>query len=139
MDREQQPCVSSRDSQYISTLRQVYLILRSAYDDRPEHEKDVWNLQRMAVPISLSLSNVTLSFHRIRQPWLRRTVKAYIRYCLTICAEGTCRTRLQSLTCFSEFLMQERPQGTAKSITRELVLAYLSYLPARVCTSVRKS
>ena len=139
MDREQHPRVTSRDSHYISTLRQLYSILESAYDDRPEHEKDVWDLQRMAVPISLSLSNITLSFHRIRQPWLRKTVKAYIRYCLTICAEGTCRTRLQSLTCFSEFLMQERPKGTAKAITRKLLLEYLSYLPARVCVSVRKS
>jgi integrase len=139
MDREQHPRVTSRDSHYISTLRQLYSILESAYDDRPEHEKDVWDLQRMAVPISLSLSNVTLSFHRIRQPWLRKPVKAYIRYCLTICAEGTCRTRLQSLTCFSEFLMQERPKGTAKAITRKLLLEYLSYLPARVCVSVRKS
>jgi integrase len=139
MNREQRPCVTARDSHYISTLRQLYSILESAYDDRPEHEKDVWDLQRMAVPISLSLSNVTLSFHRIRQPWLRKPVKAYIRYCLTICAEGTCRTRLQSLTCFSEFLMQERPKGTAKAITRKLLLEYLSYLPARVCVSVRKS
>jgi hypothetical protein len=65
MDREQRPCVTSRDSHYISTLRQVHSILENAYDDRPEHEKDVWNLQRM-VPISLSLSNVTLSFHRIQ-------------------------------------------------------------------------
>ncbi len=139
MNREQHPCVTARDSHYISTLRQLYSIMESAYDDRPEHEKDVWDLQRMAVPISLSLSNVTLSFHRIRQPWLRKPVKAYIRYCLTICAEGTCRTRLQSLTCFSEFLMQERPKGTAKAITRKLLLEYLSYLPARVCVSVRKS
>jgi hypothetical protein len=79
MDREQHPRVTSRDSHYISTLRQLYSILESAYDERPEHEKDVWNLQRMAIPISRSLSNVTLSFHRIRQPWLRRAVKAYIR------------------------------------------------------------
>jgi hypothetical protein len=139
MDREQRPCVTSRDSHYISTLRQVHSILENAYDGRPEQEKDVWNLQRMAVPISLSLSNVTPSFHRTRQPWLRKTVKAYIRYCLTIHAEGTCRTRLQSLTCFSEFLMQERPRATSKTITRRLLLEYLSYLPARVCISVHKS
>ena len=130
--------MTSRDSHYISTLRQVHTTLENAYDDRPEHEKDVWNLQRMAVPISLSLSNATLSFHRIQQPWLRKTVKAYIRYCLPIYAEGTCRTRLQSLTCFSEFLMQERPTGTAKAITRKLLIEYLSYLPTRVCISVRK-
>jgi integrase len=52
---------------------------------------------------------------------------------------GTCRTRLQSLTCFSEFLMSERPKGTAKAITRKLLIEYLSYLPTRVCSSVRKA
>ena len=41
MDREQHPRVTSRDSQYISTLRQLYSILESAYDDRPEYEKDI--------------------------------------------------------------------------------------------------
>jgi integrase/recombinase XerD len=133
MDREQRPRVTSRDSPYISTLRQVYSILESAYDDRPEFEKDVWNLRRMSVPISLSLSNSTLSFHGIQQPWMRRTVKDYIRYCLPIYAEGTCRTRLQSLTCFSEFLAKERPKATAKTITRKLLMEYLSYLSTRVC------
>jgi hypothetical protein len=139
MDREQHPRVTSRDSHYFSTLRQIYSILKNAYDDRAEHEKDVWNLRRTAIPLSLSLSNVTLSFHRMRQPWLRKPVKAYIRCCLPIYAEGTCRTRLQSLTCFSEFLTQERPRATAKAITRKLLIEYLSYLPTRVRISVRKS
>jgi hypothetical protein len=35
--------------------------------------------------------------------------------------------------------MQERPRGTAKAITRKLLLEYLSYLPTRVCVSARKS
>jgi integrase/recombinase XerD len=35
--------------------------------------------------------------------------------------------------------MSERPNGTAKAITRKLLIEYLSYLPRRVCISVRKS
>ena len=58
---------------------------------------------------------------------------------MAIYAEGTCRTRLQSLTRFSEFLAQERPKTTAKAITRKLLLEYLSYLPKRVCIAVRKT
>jgi hypothetical protein len=50
------PCVTARQSLHQHPSA-VLLILECAYDDRPEHEKDVWNLQRMAVPISLSLSN----------------------------------------------------------------------------------
>jgi len=139
MDRQQRRRVTPRDSAYISTLRQVFLILARAYDDRPEHEKDVWDLRRLSIPVSLSLSNTTLNFLLIRQRWLRKAVKAYLRYCLAIYAEGTCRTRLQSLTRFSEFLAQERPKATAKAITRKLLVEYLGYLPKRVGIAVRKT
>lgn len=138
MNREQRLLVSARDSPYIGTLRQVYSILEDAFDDRPECEKDVWNLQRMSVPTNLSLSNFTLSFHGIQQLWLRKAVKAYIAYLLPIYAGETCRTRLQFLTCFSEFLAQKWPKSTPRLLTRELLLEYLGYLPTRVCASVRK-
>jgi integrase/recombinase XerD len=139
VDGQQRRRVTPRDSAYISTLRQVFLILARAYDDRPEHEKDVWDLRRLSIPVSLSLSNTTLNFLLIRQRWLRKAVKAYLRYCLAIYAEGTCRTRLQSLTRFSEFLAQERPKATAKAITRKLLVEYLGYLPKRVGIAVRKT
>jgi integrase len=139
MDREQHLHVTPRDSPYIGIFRQIYAVLETAYDNRTEHEKDVWNLERLSVSTNLSLSNLTLSFHRICQPWLRRAVKEYIRYSLTIYAEGTCRTRLQSLTCFSRFLTQARPKASASSISRKLMLEYMSYLPQQVCTAVRKT
>lgn len=139
MDREQRLQITPRDSPYIGVFRQIYSTLETAYDSRPEHQKDVWNLQRLSVPTNLSLSNLTLSFHCIRQLWLRRAVKDYIRYSLTIYAEGTCRTRLQSLTCFSKFLAQARRKASASSITRKLMLEYMSYLPQRISTAVRKT
>jgi hypothetical protein len=139
MDREQRPRMSPRDSAYVGTLRQVHLVLKNAYDDRPEHEKDVWDLQQLSVPVNLSLSNTTLNFHLIRQLWLRKAVKAYLRYCLPIYAEGTCRIRLQSLTRFSEFLAEKRPNATAKTITRNLLVEYLSYLVKRIGIAVRKN
>lgn len=139
MDGKQRPRVSSRDSAFVGTLRQVHTILKSAYDDRPEYEKDVWDLRRMAIPVSLSLSNTTLNFRLIRQLWLRKAVKAYLRYCLAIYAESTCRTRLQSLTRFSEFLAEKRPNTTARAITRKLLVEYLSYLVKRIGIAVRKT
>lgn len=139
MDREQRLKITPRDSPYIGLLRQIYSALEGAYDNRPEHEKDVWNLQKLSVPTNLSLSNLTLSFHCIRQLWLRRAVKEYIRYSLTIYAEGTCRSRLQSLTCFSQFLSQSRPKASASSLTRKLMLEYMSHLPRRVSIAVRKT
>ena len=138
MDGQQRPRVTPRDSAYIGTLRQVFVILERAYDDRPEQEKDVWDLRLMAIPVSPSLSDTTLNFSSIRQLWLRKAAKAYLQYCLAIYADGTCRTRLQSITCFSEFLFQERPKASAKAITRRLLLKYLCYLPQRLNIATRK-
>jgi len=138
MDGLQRARVTRRDSAYIGTLRQVFLVLERAYDDRPEHEKDVWDLRRMSIPVSPSLSDTTLNFSSIQQLWLRKAAKTYLQYCLAIYADGTCRTRLQSITCFSEFLSQEQPKATAKAITRKLLLKYLSYLPQRLSIATRK-
>jgi len=138
MDGQQRARVTPRDSAYIGTLRQVFLVLERAYDDRPEHEKDVWDLRRMSIPVSPSLSDTTLNFSSIQQFWLRKAAKTYLQYCLAIYADGTCRTRLQSITCFSEFLSQEQPKATAKAITRKLLLKYLSYLPQRLSIATRK-
>jgi len=140
MDGEQRPRVTPRDSAYISTLRQAYLILSNAYDDRPEQNKDIWDLRRMSVEDhNPTLPIGPLNFLKVTQPWLRVAVKAYIAYSLPIYAESTCRTRLQSLVCFSEFLSADNPRATSRSITRPLLLRYLSYLPSRVCAGVRKN
>lgn len=139
MDGEQRPCVTARDSYYFSALRQAYTILRDAYDDRPERDKDVWDMRRMSGRYSPSISNKTMNFMLIKQPWLRTAVKDYIGYCLPIYAEGTCRARLHSLVCFSEFLATENPNATARSIKRPLLLRYLNHLPTRACVGVRKN
>ncbi len=58
MDSEQHPRVTVRDSGFVSTLRQAYILLGRAYDLRPEREKDIWDLKRMGVSTNLSQSNV---------------------------------------------------------------------------------
>lgn len=139
MDGDQQPSVTPRDSAYISTLRQAYLLLSDAYDERPEQEKDIWDLRRLSMLHNPTLSPGPLNFLLIQQPWLRTAVKSFLSYCLPIYAEGTCRTRLQAVVCFSEFLAADRPHATVRSITRPLLLRYLAYLPSRVCTGTRKN
>jgi len=139
MDGDQQPSVTPRDSAYISTLRQAYLMLSDAYDERPEQEKDIWDLRRLSMLPNPTLSPGPLNFLLIQQPWLRTAVKSFLSYCLPIYAEGTCRTRLQAVVCFSEFLAADRPHATVRSITRPLLLRYLAYLPSRVCAGTRKN
>ena len=135
----QRPCMTPRDSPYISTLRQIWLLLEEAHDTRPEREKDVWDLRRMGVATTLSQSNIKLSFLVIRQEWLREAVKSYLSYCLPLFTASTCRTRVQSMACFSEFLASKEPGVQAASITRTLLLQYLGYLQAKISPATAKN
>jgi integrase/recombinase XerD len=130
MDGGQRPRVTGRDSSFVSTLRQACILLRQAYDLRPDREKDIWDLKRMGVPTNLSQSNVKLSFLVIKQGWLRTAVKSYLSYCLPLYSESTCRARVQSIACFSSFLAIEKPRMTARSITRRNA-SRISYLSPR--------
>jgi integrase/recombinase XerD len=130
MDGGQRPRVTGPDSSFVSTLRQACILLRQAYDLRPDREKDIWDLKRMGVPTNLSQSNVKLSFLVIKQGWLRTAVKSYLSYCLPLYSESTCRARVQSIACFSSFLAIEKPRMTARSITRRNA-SRISYLSPR--------
>src|SRR5262249_43800031 len=44
LDKSQRPRHFSHDGQYITVLRQLYALIEEYYDDRPEYEKDVWDL-----------------------------------------------------------------------------------------------
>ena len=81
---------------------------------RPNREKDIWDLKRMGVSTNLSQSNAKLSFLVIKQEWLRTAVKSYLSYCLPLYSAGTCRTRVQSIACFSNFLETQKPPGDGK-------------------------
>jgi hypothetical protein len=104
------------------------LFIHQAYDLRSAHEKDIWDLKLMGATTNLSRTNVRLGFLIIRQEWLRDAAKLYLKYYLPLYSASTCRTRVQSLACFSNFLAEVKPQATAIDITRRLLLDYLNYL-----------
>lgn len=139
MNKGQQPSITARDSCYISLLRQASIMLAQAYDLRPAHEKDVWDLKLMGATTTLSRTNVRLGFLIIRQEWLRDAAKLYLKYCVPLYSASTCRTRVQSLASFSNFLAEVKPQAKAKDITRRLLLDYLNYLQKRVRTGCAKN
>jgi integrase/recombinase XerD len=139
MSGKQSPEVTVRDSGFVSTLRQACKLLKLAYDPRTDREKDIWDLREMGVHTNLSLANVNLSFLVIEQEWLRTAVKSYMSYCLPLYSESTCRTRVQSLAAFSRFLATEKPRVTGRSVTRPLLLEYVSHLQRKVCKGTAKN
>src|SRR5258708_32017165 len=82
---------------------------------------------------------VKLSLRLIKEEWFGSGVKSYLRYCLPFSPASTRRTRLQSMSCFSNFLVTEKPPVTTRSITRRLLLEYLTYLQGKVRTATSKN
>src|SRR5260370_737749 len=99
----------------------------------------MWDWKVMGEKKTQSGTNSRLGFLIVRLEWLRDAAKLYVKYCLPLYSASTCRTRVQSLACFSDFLAEVKPQATAKDITRRLLLDYLNYLQKRVRTGCAKN
>lgn len=129
------------EDQRIFLLRQVYTAIRMAYDDRPETEKDMWDMRKMELPLNLAKGAYWLNFTLIAQPWLRHLAKAYIKYDIAIHSPGGCSVKLDCLRNFSRFLTERDPEGhlSASDIDRVLVVQYIGFLCEIKATDRRKS
>jgi integrase len=120
--------VSKKQDPRLSTLRGIYKVLQEAYEERPEYEKDIWDLRKLGSSLVKSAKNHRLNFTLISQPWLRQAAKDYVRYCLAIQAGGTCHNKLKYLCEFSAFLRKKFPGICSVDITRTLIIEYLGEL-----------
>ena len=68
MDGKQRPQITGRDSAFISTLRQACILLRQAYDLRPDREKDIWELAPFYMQFNQSYGASVLALSLPMQP-----------------------------------------------------------------------
>ncbi len=116
----------------VTLLRRVYRVLQDAYDERPELERDVWNLRRL-VPDRLSPTTAhhTLPFTKIGPPWLRALAKRFLAYWVTVRSVNDTRTKLHALEYFSAFLQACYPEIAPLALTRAIIVEYLTWLAQR--------
>lgn len=117
-----------KEDRRILLLRVVYRTLVDAYDDRPETDKEIWDLRKLGISLNLSQSTHQLNFTVITQPWLRSLAKLYLKYNLAIRSAGDCVSKLTAIRQFSQFLASEAPHAQASNLDRALILQYLSFL-----------
>lgn len=120
-----------KEDRRILLLRVVYRTLVDAYDDRPETDKEIWDLRKLGISLNLSQSNHQLNFTVIIQPWLCSLAKRYLKYNLAIRSAGDCVSKLTALRQFSQFLASAAPYTQASDLDRALMLRYLSFLQAQ--------
>lgn len=122
----------------ICFIRALYRDLEDAYDNRPEFEKDVWNLKKVCTSHSPITTFYRLNFLDVLQPWLRQAAKSWMKYCSTKQATTTCCHKLFSLKRFSTFLNEHAPNTTPDKINRNLILEYYGYMSSSGVTEALK-
>ncbi len=131
-----------RENEVVRWFRQMYRIVADAYDDRPEVEKEIWDLHKMGLEVNMAGTSHHLNYTRISQLWLRDLVKEYMRYNLAIHSPGDCVSKLTALNAFSHFLAQYHPHLGVAGLDRALMVEYIGYLRDRqvseswVCTTL---
>lgn len=119
---------SHQTDRRIAFFRGLYRDLKDVYDNRPEFEKDIWNLKKIGTSHSAITTHYRLSFIRITQPWLKQAAKQWMKYCCAKFVSNTCTHKLFSLKRFSTFLQEYVPNITPDKIDRILILNYYSYM-----------
>ncbi len=112
----------------ILLFRQIYKIIEDTYFERPEMEKDDWDLRKMGLALNLSAHHYHLNFTRISQPWLRQLAKDFMKYCIGVHSPGDCFVKLGVITGFSQFLLRCHPHMHISGINRALMVQYISFL-----------
>jgi integrase len=118
----------TQEDHCVNLLRQVYQVLEKAYDDRPEFERDVWDLRKFGARLNRSQSDYTLNFASISQPWLRQAAKCCMRYELSFHTASGCGGRLCAIKAFSRFLRKKCPTAKASDINRAMMVEYMAFL-----------
>jgi len=116
------------DDPRIYFFRSIYCHISDAYDDRPETEKDLWDMRKIGLSIDLTQSHFSLNFTLIVQPWLRSLTKAFMIYRIAVYSAGDCMAKLVAIRHFSRFLTECNPNARASDINRTLIIAYIAFL-----------
>lgn len=119
-----------QESPHIRYLRMVYRFCMPA-DERPEREKDIWDLSRLGLILKDNpIKNTkTLNFEKISQPKMRREIKDAAFMELQTNAVGTVVAEITAMNRFCDYLKVEFPKvESITEINREIIESYLVYL-----------
>lgn len=100
-------------------------------DTRPEHEKDIWNLDKLNVPYKVNpvVNYRTINFTQITQDGIREETKRAIYHMIQGEAIGCIKRKVSAMRGFSRYLSEKQPEvNSCRDIDRALIEEYLVYL-----------
>src|SRR5258707_652693 len=127
-----------QDDMGIYLFNRIYDIIASAYDDREEYDKVIWDVRKLGLPFNASKSNYKINFTGIEQPWFLQLTKRFMRYWVTIHSTSDCRGKAQAIGLFSQFLALHHPSFEPPQLDRPLIVEFLAHLSTKECAAKTK-
>jgi integrase/recombinase XerD len=112
----------------ICLLRQVYTLVYRVYDDRPETEKEIWDLKALGLKVNPTVGTRYLSFIDIAPLWLRQLTQVFMGYNIAVHAPGDCFNKLQSCKIFARYVMTRPDLHQAGCIDRAIIVDFMRWL-----------
>ncbi|WP_255292130.1 tyrosine-type recombinase/integrase [Bacillus pseudomycoides] len=121
-------------SPYLGVFKNMYDFLSKYYDERPEHQKDKWNVEKLGIPYNMSRRDKFLNFTSIKYPY-RELVKKYVFQTLLIHQQitfATAQNILKKMYLFFDFIVEVHPKWIGlQNLQRQDVEDFLFYVRNR--------
>ena len=99
-------------------------------DDRPEHEKDIWEIDKLDIPYRVNpvVNYRTINFTKIMQDGIREETKRAIYHLIQNEALESITSKMTAMRGFSRFLSERYPEvNSCQHIDRTLIEEYLMF------------
>ncbi|MEB8677035.1 tyrosine-type recombinase/integrase [Bacillus cereus] len=121
-------------SPYLGVCKSLYDFFSNYYDERPEHQKDKWNIKRLGIPYNMSRRDRFLNFTSIKFPF-RELVKKYVNQTLLIHQQitfATAQNILKKMYLFFDFIVETYPKWIdLQNLQRQDIEDFLFYVRNR--------
>jgi integrase/recombinase XerD len=102
-------------------------------------DKDKWRAEEIGLDPDPTHSSYYLNFSKIKQSWLKRATKRFVRYQAATKTFNTCRSYIASLAHFSRFIECRSPNLQPQSVCRSSIIDFVNYLSIQQLGSTTRS
>lgn len=123
-------------SQYLLKFGKMYKFISDvdSLDTQTEFDKDIWDIRNLGISYDIAICRrrYTVNFTLIKQTWLKKHVKEYIKYRIQCRTLSSVLDDMKALNLFSEFLYLEHPEVKKLSqVTRFTIEEYFTFVSSK--------
>ena len=91
-------------------------------------EKDIWKAEEIGLEPNFTHSAYFLNFSKLEPPWLKSTIKQFVKYQAATKTYSSCRSYIVCLYHFGKFITLHRNGLQPNQLSRAIAVEFISYL-----------